>query len=286
MTEVNEIEKMPSVDAIDDYYQGIKHIPFLSNEEELECARRYRDHGDIHAANKIVHAHLKLAASVARGYSGYGLAESDLVQEANVGLMKAVRKFDPEIGCKFSTFSMHYIKAEINQYVLNNCRQVRIATTKAHRKLFFNLRSMRRSEHLTPEEVTSIAALLNVTEHDVIDMNYRLNAKEVSIDEPVNHEENLTLADMIEMDGANPEEILSDVQQVVTSEVALTSAISSLDDRSRKIVKSRWLSEKTATLHELAAEFNISYERVRQIEVKALEKIKKYMESSFSLAMA
>jgi RNA polymerase sigma-32 factor len=221
---------------------------------------------------------LRLVASIARGYSGYGLPQHDLIQEGNIGLMKAVKRFDPDRGVRLVSFAMHWIKAEINEFVIRNWRLVKTATTKAQRKLFFNLRSMKEGiDTLNPDEVAHIAKELNVKPEEVMEMEYRLNGQEISLDAQMDDdgEESFSPIAYLEDEGHSPDEALEVKQSEMLQTEGLNQALMSLDDRSRRIVEARWLGENNnSTLHDLAAELNISAERVRQIEQKAMQKIK------------
>ncbi len=269
---------MPSaLGSLESYIQSVNRFPVLSHEEELSLATRFRQEGDLDAARQLVLSHLRVVVSVARGYAGYGLPQADLIQEGNIGLMKAVKRYDPERGVRLVSFALHWIRAEIHEYVVRNWRMVKIATTKAQRKLFFNLRSMKQGlEPLKPQQVTEIAQQLNVSEHDVVEMEARFAGHEVALD-PLAAEDDESyapiqyLADSAEHE---PSTILETSEDVHLQTVGLAKALDSLDERSRRIVEARWLRENdAATLHELAAEFNVSAERIRQIEQKALSKM-------------
>ena len=266
------------VSSLESYVQAVNAIPMLTPERELELGRRLKEKDDLNAAGDLVLSHLRLVVSVARNYMGYGLPQADLVQEGNVGLMKAVKRFDPERGVRLASFAIHWIKAEIHEYILRNWRLVKIATTKAQRKLFFNLRSMKKSSAtLTPSEVKAVATTLNVKESDVVEMEQRLQGADISLDpSPDDGEEMVTpiayLADTAE---GPAEEFARDQSERLQSE-GLAKALESLDERSRRIIRARWLAEsESKTLHELADEFGVSAERIRQIEAKAMQKMKK-----------
>ena len=220
-------------------------------------------------------------ASIARGYAGYGLPQSDLIQEGNIGLMKAVKRFDPDRGVRLVSFAMHWIKAEMNEFIVRNWRLVKTATTKAQRKLFFNLRSMKQSyDTLQPEQIQHIAKELNVKPEDVMEMEYRLNGQEISLDAHVDDDgdESFSPIAYLEDESPGPSEFLENTQNEQRQSSGLSKALMSLDERSRRIVEARWLNENAnSTLHDLAAEFNISAERIRQIEQKAMQKIKSVM---------
>jgi RNA polymerase sigma-32 factor len=269
---------MPSaVGSIDSYITSVKHFPVLTHEEELDFATRFRRDNDLEAARALVLSHLRVVVSVARGYAGYGLPQADLIQEGNVGLMKAVKRFDPDRGVRLVSFALHWIRAEIHEYILRNWRLVKIATTKSQRKLFFNLRSMKQGlETLRPQEVSRIAQELNVSEHDVVEMESRFGNHEMSL-EPDSTDEEHSYAPITYL-AADPElepsQVLEREEMEALETTGLKNALESLDDRSRRIIQARWLhNDSAATLHELAAEFNVSAERIRQIEQKAMGKM-------------
>ena len=268
------------VSSLENYIQAVNAIPLLSAEREVELGRRLREKEDLSAARDLVLSHLRLVVAVARNYMGYGLPQADLIQEGNVGLMKAVRRFDPGRGVRLASFAIHWIKAEIHEYILRNWRLVKVATTKAQRKLFFNLRSLKASTNtLSPAEVTTIARTLDVKESDVVEMEKRLQGHDITIDPvPEDGEDRpgpiAFLADASE----GPAEIVERVQVESLESEGLARALASLDERSRRIIQARWLSEGEAkTLHELADEFGVSAERIRQIEAKALQKMKGHL---------
>ena len=271
------LRSLPPVSSLESYISAVNAVPMLTPEREVELGRRLKADNDLTAASGLVMSHLRLVVSVARNYMGYGLPQGDLIQEGNVGLMKAVKRFDPERGVRLASFAIHWIKAEIHEYILRNWRMVKIATTKAQRKLFFNLRSMKTSSAaLTPNEITMMAETLNVKESDVIEMEQRIQGGDVPL-EPVNDDGEETvgpiafLADTAE----GPSEIYEREQTEAAKTEGLSRALQSLDDRSRRIIKARWLAEsEPLTLHELADEFGVSAERIRQIEVKAMQKMK------------
>ena len=277
-----------AVGSLEGYVQAVNRFPVLSHEEELALATRFKSENDLDAARQLVVSHLRVVVSVARGYAGYGLPQADLIQEGNIGLMKAVKRYDPERGVRLVSFALHWIRAEIHEYVIRNWRMVKIATTKAQRKLFFNLRSMKQGlEPLKPQQVSEIARQLNVSEHDVVDMEARFAGHEIAL-EPLAGEEDEGyapinyLADNAEHE---PSYILEAAEREHLHTSGLAQALASLDERSRRIVEARWLREEeehAATLHELAAEFNVSAERIRQIEQKAFSK----MQTQFRLSAA
>ncbi len=265
--------------SLESYIQHIKRMPLLDAGEEIALGRRLRDHHDLEAAQRMILSHLRLVVSIARQYSGYGLPQADLIQEGNVGLMKAVRRFDPERGVRLVSFAVHWIKAEIHEYILRNWRLVKIATTKAQRKLFFGLRSLKPGfGSLSVRETHQVATQLGVRPEDVSEMEMRLSGQDISLDPGPDDDEHRVSPVAYLADGAlNPSESLELRQGDDANQRALSHALDKLDARSRHIVASRWLREEDeapATLHELAAELDISAERVRQIEARALKQIK------------
>ncbi|MCX8018575.1 MAG: RNA polymerase sigma factor RpoH [Rhodocyclaceae bacterium] len=276
--------------SLEAYIAAANRIPMLSEEEEKLLARRFRDEGDLEAARTLVLSHLRLVIAVARGYLGYGLPHADLIQEGNIGLMKAVKRFDPERGVRLVSFALHWIKAEIHEYILKNWRLVKVATTKAQRKLFFNLRSMKSAlaqdaqaeagfASLSPAEVNKVARELNVKPEEVIEMETRMSGVDVSL-EPLSDEEEgpqAPIAYLAADASVEPSMQLERMERDRLQEVGLKEALATLDERSRTIVQRRWLvedGEEAATLHELAAEYGVSAERIRQIEAKALQKMR------------
>lgn len=278
------LPSMTSLDSYDQYMRTIKTFPVLTAEEEYDYATRLKKHNDLEAAQKLIVSHLRLVASIARGYTGYGLPQNDLIQEGNIGLMKAVKRFDPERGVRLVSFAMHWIKAEIHEYVIRNWRLVKTATTKAQRKLFFNLRSMKKGfGTLNPNEVNDIATELKVKPEEVVEMEYRLNGQEMSIDTQTDHDDDESYSPIayLEADTPEPSTFLEAEQNEKLQSAALGNALENLDDRSKRILEARWLSEnKASTLHDLAAEFGVSAERIRQIEQKAMQNVKKEMLSA------
>jgi RNA polymerase sigma-32 factor len=271
----------PSLDSFDLYQRQVQAIPMLTEEEEMELATKLHQHNDLNAARQLIMSHLRLVIKIARSYSGYGLNQADLVQEGNIGLMKAVKRFDPTRGVRLVSFAMYWIKAEIQEFVVRNWRLVKTATTKAQRKLFFNLRSMKKTlKPLKPSEITDIAKELNVKESDVIEMEYRFNGHEIAIDYQDNdsEEDNYRPISYLQDENADPASQLM-LEETETNKLdALSEALKTIDERSRYVLETRWLNEaKTKTLHELADELNISAERVRQIEQNALKKLKSLM---------
>jgi RNA polymerase sigma-32 factor len=272
---------LPPVTSPESYVQAVNAIPLLTAERELELGRRLRDTDDVSAASGLVLPHLRLVVSVARNYMGYGLPQADLVQEGNIGLMKAVKRFDPERGVRLASFAIHWIKAEIHEYILRNWRMVKIATTKAQRKLFFNLRSMKAStKALTHAEIKQVAETLNVKESDVVEMEQRLQGGDIALEpSPEDGDDSpVTPIAYLTETSEGPAELFERGQAEANKSRGLAQALADLDDRSRRIIKARWLAESDPkTLHELADEFGISAERVRQIEAKAMQKMKKQL---------
>jgi len=267
---------LPSaVGSLDSYVQSVNRFPMLTAQEEDSLARRLRDSGDVDAARQLVVSHLRLVVAIARGYLGYGLPHGDLIQEGNIGLMKAVKRFDPDRGVRLVSFAIHWIKAEIHEYVLRNWRLLRIATTKAQRKLFFNLRSMKQGlDPLTQTEIKAIAQKLNVKPEEVMEMEMRLAGQDMALESDRDEDRYAPIAYLTD-GGLQPSQALEAGQQERGQADGLSAALASLDDRSRRIIEARWLREKDpATLHDLAAEFKVSAERIRQIEAKALAKMK------------
>ncbi len=269
-----------SVGNIDAYISTVNRLPMLSQEEEASLARKLRDEGDLASAQKLVMSHLRLVVSIARGYLGYGLPHADLIQEGNIGLMKAVKRFDPEQGVRLVSYAMHWIKAEIHEYILRNWRMVKLATTKAQRKLFFNLRSHKTGlDTMTPEQVDDLAASLNVKREEVIEMETRLSGRDIALDASSDEDDDAKFAPIsyLSADHSEPLKMLEAKQYDRLQSEGLEQALSALDARARRIVEARWLANDDgsgATLHELAEEFGVSAERIRQIEVAAMKKMK------------
>ena len=267
-----------AVGSLESYIQSVKAMPVLSAEEEQELALRLKRDNDVEAARMLVVSHLRVVVNIARGYMGYGLPQADLIQEGNIGLMKAVRRFDGERGVRLVSFAIHWIRAEMHEYILRNWRLVKVATTKAQRKLFFNLRSMKKGlGYLGPDEVNSIAKDLGVKPEEVVEMESRMGGQDISMETHGGDEDEGTgpIA-YLAADATNePATLLEQEQTSQLRERGLSSALQGLDDRSRRIIEARWLTENaSATLHELAAEYGVSAERIRQIEQKALQKMK------------
>jgi len=267
-----------SADSLEHYVRSVKQFPLLSAEEEHGLATRLQRDNDLEAARGLILPHLRLVVSIARSYAGYGLPQADLIQEGNIGLMKAVRRFDPERGVRLVSFAMHWIKAEIHEYILRNWRLVKVATTKAQRKLFFNLRSMKQGiGTLRPDEVQQIARELKVKPEDVIEMESRMGGHEIALETHGDDDADDSYGPIayLQDQRAEPSELLAERQTEQLQMKGLSHALKSLDERSRRIVQARWLQEdSSATLHDLAAEFGVSAERIRQIEQKAMQKMK------------
>jgi RNA polymerase sigma-32 factor len=284
---------VPSLGNLDAYVSAVNRMPMLSHDEELDFARRLRDQGDLQAAGRLVLSHLRLVVSISRQYLGYGLPQGDLIQEGNVGLMKAVKRFDPEQGVRLVSYAMHWIKAEIHEYILKNWRMVKVATTKAQRKLFFNLRSMKQGlkeealdadthrNTLTPAEVDTVARELNVKPAEVIEMETRLTGGDVTLEAQTDDgDESYAPIAYLADDSSEPTRRLEAMHRDWLAGDGISQALHTLDARSRRIVEERWLKVNDdasggMTLHELAAEYGVSAERIRQIEVAALKKMRK-----------
>jgi len=268
---------MPSaVGNLDAYIQAANRFPMLSETEEQSLARRFRDDEDLDAARQLVLSHLRLVVSIARGYLGYGLPHADLIQEGNIGLMKAVKRYDPDRGVRLVSFAIHWIKAEIHEYVLKNWRLVKVATTKAQRKLFFNLRSMKPgSETRTPGQTLEVARQLGVKPEEVTEMETRLGGHDLALEANDDDDEKFAPIAWLADTSSEPTRLLEAREYDRLQSDGLRAALDGLDERSRRIVEARWLTDgESATLHELAAEFGVSAERIRQIEAKALQKMK------------
>jgi RNA polymerase sigma-32 factor len=271
------------VGSFDAYMDKVSRIPVLSREEEAVLATRFRNDGDLDAARDLVLSHLRFVVHIARGYSGYGLPLGDVVQEGNVGLMKAVKRFDPTVGVRLVSFAVHWIRAEIHEYVLRNWRLVKVATTKAQRKLFFNLRKMKKNlAWLSHEETLAVARDLNVTPAEVTEMEKRLAARDLSFD-PVpdagseDGDETYSPAAYLPAPDADPATQIENAEWEDTTGDRLQAAMKTLDPRARDIVVSRWTGEATATLHDLAGKYGVSAERIRQIEANAIKKLRGLM---------
>ncbi len=295
-----ELTRFPAADAgsalallpgslgnFDAYVSAVNRIPMLLPEEEDRLARQYRDRGDLDSAGKLVLSHLRLVVSVARNYLGYGLPHADLVQEGNIGLMKAVKRFDPDRGVRLVSFALHWIRAEIHEYVLRNWRLVKVATTKAQRKLFFNLRSLKKGPGaMTRDEIADVARELSVRPEDVAEMEMRLAGGDIALEgRPEDEGESFAPIAYLEDPGAEPSQVLERRATDAMQGGGVHRALEGLDPRSRRIVEARWLDESadgavgSATLHELAEEFGVSAERIRQIEAKALRKMREQLQA-------
>ncbi len=270
------------VGSFDAYMDKVSRIPVLSREDEVELAKRFRNEGDLEAARQLVVSHLRFVVHIARGYSGYGLPLGDVVQEGNVGLMKAVKRFDPTVGVRLVSFAVHWIRAEIHEYVLRNWRLVKVATTKAQRKLFFNLRKMKKNlAWLSHEETQAVARDLKVSPEEVTEMEKRLAARDLSFD-PVpdsseDGDETYSPAAYLPAPDADPAVQIENAEWDDTTGDRLQAAMKTLDDRSRDILVSRWTGEASATLHDLADKYGVSAERIRQIEANAIKKLRALM---------
>lgn len=286
MSKLSQLSPMNvPVGSLDAYIYHANQIPLLSAEEELECARRFHEEGDVEGARRLVLAHLRYVIRVARGYLGYGLPLNDLIQEGNVGLMKAVKRFDPSMGVRLVSFAVHWIKAEIHEFVLHNWRIVKVATTKAQRKLFFNLRQMKqRLGWLTHEEVGAVAKDLGVSREEVLVMEQRLNAMDSSFDADDTDDDASSFtapALYLEDPNSDPADLFLQESDGTDERDKLHMALERLDERSRDILQQRWLlDDKAVTLHTLAEKYDVSAERVRQLEKNAMKKLRAYMEAA------
>jgi RNA polymerase sigma-32 factor len=271
-----------SLGNLDAYISAVNRVPLLTPEEEVRLARAFRKDGDLEAARQLVLSHLRLVVAVARNYLGYGLPHADLIQEGNIGLMKAVKRFDPERGVRLVSFALHWIKAEIHEFILRNWRLVKVATTKAQRKLFFNLRSMKQGHGtMSPDQIAEVASTLNVKPDEVVEMETRLSGGDVALESrSEDGEEEYAPIAYLSDSGSEPIRVLERREYDRLQTEGIRSALEGLDARSRRIIEARWLNEDvegnvgTATLHELADEFGVSAERIRQIEAKALQKMR------------
>ena len=274
------------VGSIDAYIYGVNQIPMLTAEEELDCAQRFQNNGDVEGARALVLAHLRYVVRVARGYLGYGLALNDLIQEGNVGLMKAVKRFDPKIGVRLVSFAVHWIKAEIHEFVLQNWRIVKVATTKSQRKLFFNLRHMKkRLGWMNTEEIDAVANDLGVSREDVLVMEQRLNAMDAPYDGDDSSDDDdasykTAPAGYLAAENSDPAQWVEQNDGGIQRREKLHLAFARLDQRSQEILQQRWLlDDKAVTLHALAEQYGVSAERVRQLEKNAMKKLREYMEN-------
>lgn len=274
---------VPAIGNLDAYITAVNRMPMLTLEQEVSLATRYRNDEDLEAARMLVLSHLRLVVSIARGYLGYGLPHADLIQEGNIGLMKAVKRFDPTRGVRLVSFAMHWIKAEIHEHILRNWRLVKVATTKAQRKLFFNLRSHKADQHtLSPEAVSEIARTLNVKERDVVEMETRLGGQDMALEgQSDDGEESYAPIAYLAAAQSEPTQILEARERDWLQSDGIAEALAALDPRSRRIIEQRWLRDAdeggTMTLHELADEFGVSAERIRQVEAKALQKMRAHL---------
>jgi RNA polymerase sigma-32 factor len=290
---------VPAIGNLDAYITAVNRIPLLTPQEEQAYAHRLREHGDLEAAGRLVLSHLRLVVSLSRQYLGYGLPQGDLIQEGNVGLMKAVKRFDPNQGVRLVSYAMHWIKAEIHEYILKNWRLVKVATTKAQRKLFFNLRSMKANlkgeaadgdthrSTLSPAEVAEVARTLNVKPHEVQEMETRLAGGDIALEPQVDDNDDTAFAPIAYLadDSNEPTRVIEAKRRDALAGDGIALALDALDARSRRIVEERWLnvnddSSGGMTLHELAAEYGVSAERIRQIEVAAMKKMRKALETA------
>jgi len=283
MTQALAFPSPYAVPSLESYIHTVNSLPMLTPDEELDFGRRLKEHNDVEAAHSLVLSHLRVVVNIARGYTGYGLPQADLIQEGNIGLMKAVKRFDPERGVRLVSFAVHWIRAEIHEFVLRNWRLVKIATTKAQRKLFFNLRSMKTGHgHLSHDEIINMAKQLGVKPEEVSEMETRLSGQDISL-EPMGDDEEHSygpIAFLADPHAEPDQQMEAEESERIRSD-GMKMALDSLDARSRRIVEARWLTEKDSlTLHDLAAEFAVSAERIRQIEQKALQKMKAIMSVS------
>jgi len=269
---------VPSVvGSLDAYISAVHRIPVLSQEEEQELSRRYQQESDLASARRLVMSHLRFVVHVARGYNGYGLQLSDLIQEGNIGLMKAVKRFDPDQGVRLVSFAVHWIRAEMHEFILRNWRIVKVATTKAQRKLFFNLRkSKKRLGWMNAEEVRMVAKDLGVPEATVREMESRLSGRDIGFEAPADADEEAKPAPeaFLVDEGADPYDNVSEADQTDNQLETLSGALGKLDERSRDIIQRRWLNEEKATLQDLADEYGVSAERIRQVEANAMKKMR------------
>ncbi len=271
------------VGSLDAYIQAVGSVPVLSKEHEQALSRRFRDDGDLDAARELVLAHLRFVVHIAKGYTGYGLPLNDLIQEGNVGLMKAVKRFDPDYGVRLVSFAVHWIRAEIHEYVLRNWRIVKVATTKAQRKLFFNLRKAKKSlAWLSADETQAVADDLGVNAHEVTEMERRLSARDTLFDPAPDADDDslFTPAAYLPAPDSDPASLVEKTDWHDDATTRMADALDELDERSRDILESRWLAEKKQTLHQLADKYGVSAERIRQIEGNAIKKLRKAMDAS------
>lgn len=282
-TSLQPVDMLTPGANLESYIQAVNGIPILSVEEERKLADRLHDENDLEAARHMVMSHLRFVVHIAKSYSGYGLAQADLIQEGNVGLMKAVKRFDPEFGVRLVSFAVHWIKAEINEFILRNWRIVKIATTKAQRKMFFNLRSSKkRLAWFTHAEVNSVAENLGVEPKVVREMEGRLSAHDTAFDASSDEDDDTAYqapANYLEDHSQDPAKRLEKLDWSMDSNTRLREALKTLDERSLDILNKRWLSDSKSTLHDLAGEYGVSAERIRQLEKNAMKKVKVLMET-------
>nr|WP_246012085.1 RNA polymerase sigma factor RpoH [Hydromonas duriensis] len=289
MKSYQQLLAVPTFGDLDAYARAVNSVPMLTPEQEYDLSMAYRaDPNNLYAAHTLVISHLRVVVAQARKYAGYGLPQGDLIQEGSIGLMKAVKRFDPTRGVRLVSFAMHWIKAEMHEYIVKNWRMVKIATTKAQRKLFFNLRSMKEGEHMSQDEIHKMAKVLSVKPEEVVEMDKRLSGRDIAVDggmddgdEPQHMVPLAYLADETQ----EPTQILARQQEDKRQTEGLQNALALLDERSRTIVQSRWLAnddDKALTLHDLAAQFGISAERVRQIESAAMKKMKSFLSEAYA----
>ncbi len=272
---LTHIDMTPPAHSLDSYIQAVYRIPVLSAEEERRLARRLRDEGDVDAARRLILANLRYVVQIARGYSGYGLPQADLIQEGNIGLMKAVKRFDPDVGVRLISFAVHWIRAEIHEYILRNWRIVKVATTKAQRKLFFNLRKAKqRLGWLNAQEVETVARDLGVPAREVLEMERRLAHQDTAFDPQSEDEEHTAPVAYLSDERSDPGRTLEEAEWSEHNRKQLAAALETLDDRSRDILKRRWIDEEKTTLQALADEYGVSAERIRQLEKAALKKLR------------
>lgn len=271
-------EKSLALGSLSSYIHWTNQLPMLTEEEEKELTLKLKHQNDLEAARKLVLSHLRLVVKIARGYDGYGLQQADLIQEGNIGLMKAVKRFDPSVGVRLMTYALHWIRAEIHEFVIKNWRIVKIATTKSQRKLFFNLRKFAKSNQLTQSEIELISSELKVSAKDVKQMAQRMSSHDQAFDTPSasNHDDDISVSPALYLEDkeSNPESQLANMNEKISQQQKLSTALSQLDPRARDIIQDRWLSEKKSTLQELAKKHRVSAERVRQLEQNAIKSLK------------
>lgn len=274
-TDLIKLDASLPLGSLEAYIARVNQMPMLTVEEEMSLSKSFREEGNLDAAKRLVMSHLRVVVKIVRGYAGYGLPKSDLIQEGNIGLMKAVKRFDPTLGVRLVSFAIHWIRAEIHEFIVRNWRIVKIATTKAQRKLFFNLRkSAKRLGWFSSEEVSVIAKHLNVSEKDVLLMESRLKSSDQTFDAPAAEGDEVFPAHYLEDNRYNPSHQLESENWTESREKHLQSALTRLDERSQDILYQRWLSEQKATLHDLASKYGVSAERIRQLEQSAMQKLK------------